>query len=299
MPLVLVVDDSAVDRRLVGGLLEKGSDLDVQYAKDGLEALQHMEKVEPDVVLTDMQMPRMDGLKLVKAIGLHHHGVPVVLMTGKGSEDTAVNALEQGAASYVPKSQLGERLVHTVLAVLARSGEDRSYEQLIRCSTFTEFQFVLRNDPTLIDPLVNLVQQIVLGMGLCDTRERLRVGVALEQALLNAMFHGNLELGYDDLQQARENLVRGCGDDPTAQRCLDPKYRDRRVYVEVRISRDEGRFVIRDEGEGFDVRAIPKSPNPGALVQEGGRGLVLMGTFMDEVFYNDVGNQVTMVKRCS
>ena len=81
------------------------------------------------------------------------------------------------------------------------------------------------------------------------------------------------------------------------ERCDDPRFRDRKILVHVDISRDEARFVIRDEGKGFDVKAVPTTPEPGALVQEGGRGLVLMGTFMDEVRYNDVGNEVTMVKR--
>ncbi|OHB79191.1 MAG: hypothetical protein A2W31_07755 [Planctomycetes bacterium RBG_16_64_10] len=297
MPTVLVVDDSAVDRRLVAGILEKGSDLDVEFAEDGMDALTRMKEAEPDLVLTDMQMPKMDGLKLVTAIGLHHQGVPVILMTGHGSEKTAVDALEQGAASYVPKSQLGERLVDTVLTVLARTHEDRTYERLIRCSTHTDFTFLLDNDPALVDPLVDLVQQIVLGMGICDTRGRLRVGVALEQALLNAIFHGNLEIKYHDLQRVRENLIRGQRDDLTERRRLQPEFRDRRIHVHVQVSRDEARFVIRDEGKGFHARTLPKSPDPSALVQEGGRGLVLMGTFMDEVVYNEVGNEVTMIKR--
>ncbi len=299
MPNVLVVDDSAVDRRLVGGILGKGPNIEVQFAEDGVDALTRMKEAEPDLVLTDMQMPRMDGLKLVKAIGLHHQGVPVILMTGKGSEQIAVYALEQGAAGYVPKSQLSDRLVDTVLNVLARSHQDLSYERLIRCSTYTEFAFELENDPSLIDPLVDLVQQMVLGMGICDTRGRLRVGVALEQALLNAIFHGNLGIEYDDLQAARENLVRGVNDDLIQQRAAEPERRDRRVHIGVKISRIEARFVVRDEGRGFDVAAMPKSSDPGALVQDGGRGLILMGTFMDEVAYNDAGNEVTMVKRAA
>ena len=299
MPNVLVVDDSAVDRRLVGGILGKGPNIEVQFAEDGVDALTRMKEAEPDLVLTDMQMPRMDGLKLVKAIGLHHQGVPVILMTGKGSEQIAVYALEQGAAGYVPKSQLSDRLVDTVLNVLARSHQDLSYERLIRCSTYTEFAFELENDPSLIDPLVDLVQQMVLGMGICDTRGRLRVGVALEQALLNAIFHGNLGIEYDDLQAARENLVRGVNDDLIRQRAAEPERRDRRVHIGVKISRSEARFVVRDEGRGFDVAAMPKSSDPGALVQDGGRGLILMGTFMDEVTYNDAGNEVTMVKRAA
>ncbi|HEY2250339.1 MAG TPA: response regulator, partial [Planctomycetaceae bacterium] len=61
MPTVLVVDDSEVDRRLVGGLLERQGSCSVVYACDGRAALKMFETAVPDLVLTDLQMPEMDG----------------------------------------------------------------------------------------------------------------------------------------------------------------------------------------------------------------------------------------------
>ena len=55
--------------------------------------------------------------------------------------------------------------------------------------------------------------------------------------------------------------------------------------------------MVRDEGPGFDVAPIADCDDPTALARRGGRGLVLMRTFLDEVSYNDLGNEVTMVKR--
>ena len=104
MTIVLVVDDSAVDRRLAGGLLEKESGLTVIYASDGTEALVKLDTENPDLVVTDLQMPKMNGLELVGAIRHQYPLVPVILMTAHGSEEIAIAALEQGAASYVPKS---------------------------------------------------------------------------------------------------------------------------------------------------------------------------------------------------
>ena len=123
MTRILVVDDSAVDRRLASGLLENIPHVEIEFAENGLEALEQMKIREPDLVLTDLQMPKFDGLKLVQAIGLHHSSVPVVLMTRQGSEEIAIEALKQGAASYVTKSQLADRpeLRTKVLAAAADS----------------------------------------------------------------------------------------------------------------------------------------------------------------------------------
>ena len=118
MSTVLVVDDSAVDRKLVGTLLEK-SEISVQYASDGFEALDVLHQADVDVVLTDLQMPDMDGLQLVDAIRSQHPLVPVVLMTAHGSEELAIDALERGAASYVRKRNLANDVVLTITRVLA------------------------------------------------------------------------------------------------------------------------------------------------------------------------------------
>ena len=68
MPCILLVDDSSVDRRLIGGLMSKELDWLVEYATSGTEALQGMELALPDLVVTDLMMPEMDGLQLVAEV---------------------------------------------------------------------------------------------------------------------------------------------------------------------------------------------------------------------------------------
>jgi CheY-like chemotaxis protein len=297
MPTVLVVDDSAVDRRLIGGLLEKDERLQVDYAEHGSAALAKIRSAAPDVIVTDLQMPQMDGLDLVRAVSVHHSNIPVVLMTAHGSEELAVAALEQGAASYVPKSKAADKLLDTVHQVLALSNTAGSYERLLECMDKTEFYFTLGNDPTVFDPLVDLVQQIVMGMGVCNASERFSVGSALQEALLNAYYRGNLEITREQVEEARERMLLGGNVDLVEERCGQSPYCDRKIYVHVKIVRDEARFHVRDEGPGFDVSKIPQASDPSALAWEGGRGLVLIRACMDEVHYNERGNEITMVKR--
>ena len=297
MPKVLVVDDSKVDRRLVCEFLRKESQWTVEDAANGAEALARMKDSAPDLVLTDLNMPEMDGLELVNALRLHHPGVPVILITAYGSETLATEALRRGASSYVPKSQLTDKLLDTMEEVLSLARADRTYERLIGCLTRTEFTFRLENDPALIGPLVDLVQQMVAGMDLADFTGRLRIGVALKEALLNALFHGSLEITPDEMQRVQHTLLSDEEPSLVEQRAGEPSYRDRKIYVDVRIAKEEARFVVRDEGPGFDVSAVPDTETPGALEAEKGRGLSLMRTFMDEVTFNELGNEVTMVKR--
>lgn len=294
MTRVLVVDDSAVDRRLVSGLLKQDSNVQVEVAENGNEAIDRLRNTQIDLVVTDLQMPELDGLGLVRHLREDGPHVPVILITAHGSEELALEALREGAASYVPKSELAQTLQNEVEEVLALTRTNRSYERLSQCQTRAEFTFRLENDTDLIDPLVELVQQVASSMGLCDTTSKLRIGMALRQALANSMLHGNLELDAEQIQDAREAMMTGQRS-PIVEHQHDPRYRDRRVEVDVAMDSERLRVVIRDEGPGFDVRQFEQNGNPDAELKRG-RGIRLMRMFMNELAYNDRGNEVTMVK---
>jgi CheY-like chemotaxis protein len=292
MSTLLVVDDSAMDRRLVGGILEKNPDWTLIFATNGKDALAEIERHIPDLVLTDMQMPEMNGLELVAAVKEDYPLIPVVLMTAQGSEEIAVQALKRGAASYVPKRRLAQDLKETVERVLGAADVDRSESRLMHRVARQQTIFFLESDSTLVPSVVNYIQQMMTRMRFCDDTECLRVGVALEEALLNAYYHGNLEIS-SELREADHNAYFHL----SKQRAQEPPYCQRKIYAEALLTPDECRFVIRDEGPGFDPNTLPDATDPANLERPCGRGLLLMRTFMDEVHFNGRGNEVTLVKR--
>lgn len=294
MPTVLVVEDSPVDRRLVEELLAPLPGLTVQFAAHTAEAELLLAQQPPDLVLTDLMMPEMAGLELLTTVRSRFPGVPVILITSMGSEELAVEALRRGAASYVPKRRLTRDLLSTVESVLATVAHQRMQGRLRECLARSEFAFVLHNDSTLFHPLIEFVQAAVGQMGLCDEADQTRLGVALEEALANALYHGNLEVSSqlrEENDAAYHTLV--------AERRQQPPYRDRRIAVEVSLTRRQAVFTIRDEGRGFDPSTLPDPTDPSNLEKVSGRGVLLMRSFMDEVRYNDLGNVVTLVKNAA
>jgi CheY-like chemotaxis protein len=288
MATVLIVDDTAVDRRLAGGLLETAPNLEVCYAQNGNEALVQIGTSLPDLVVTDLQMPDLDGLELVTAIGEKYPDVPVVLMTAHGSENIAAQALASGAASFVPKTELAENLVETVMHVLMMSESDARYKKLVSCATKTEFEFSLENDPSIVDPLIDMIQQVALSQGLLSSNSRVQLGVALEHALINAIVRGNLEIGRDDVPVVNKAVVE--------ERARQEPYASRRVFFRALVTPEAVEFTIRDEGKGFDTSTIPPAGDPESFRDGRGRGLVLIQTFMDEVEFNENGTELRMKK---
>ncbi|HEX4130880.1 MAG TPA: response regulator [Pirellulales bacterium] len=292
MTKVLIVDDSAVDRRLAGGLLERSYHSRIDYATDGVDALESMARQTPDIVVTDLQMPRMSGLELVIAVREKYPTVPVIVMTAQGSEDLAVQALKHGAASYLSKSRLADELRETIDSVLAVSRADRRHERVLEYLSDMHWSFVLENDITLIPSLVDQVRQDLVRVKLCDETSLTRMGIALHEALVNAIHHGNLEL-RSELRERDEQAYQRMAE----QRRREAPYADRRVHVNIKVSPKEAVYVLRDEGPGFDPSRLPDPTDPANLERVCGRGLLLVRTFMDEVRHNATGNEITMIKR--
>lgn len=290
--VVLVVDDSPVDRRIASALVEKGTGRRTVCAANGAEALEVLAHEHVLVVLTDMQMPEMNGLELVENVRATYPLVPVVLMTAFGSEELAIQALQYGASNYVPKKLLPKELASTLNALLTTVCASRQRQQVQSCLTDLEARYVLENDPSLVPPLVATLQDLLTPLRLLDDTGRIRVGVALEEAILNGLYHGNLEVS-SDLRQDGGSAFQDLAEH---RRRMTP-FQERRLWISARLSRADASFVIRDEGPGFDPSKLPDPTDPANLGRIGGRGLLLIRTFMDEVQFNAQGNEITLVKR--
>jgi CheY-like chemotaxis protein len=291
MARVLVVEDSPTQAAELRFVLEDAGFV-VDVAVDGVEALSSLEARIPDAVVTDLQMPRMDGLALVEAVRREHPSVPIVLITAHGSEEIAARALRCGAASYVPKRYLARDVAPVVKQIIAMCAPDPEHERVTESLEESRFRFSLANDDSLVAPLVRRLEKVVLEMELCDRAELIRLAVALREALVNAMDHGNLELD-SELRQDDERIYERLGQERRQQ----SPYRERRVRVEVSVTRTEATFTVRDEGPGFDPSTLPDPTDPANLCRIGGRGLLLIRTLMDEVRFNATGNEIVLVKR--
>jgi CheY-like chemotaxis protein/anti-sigma regulatory factor (Ser/Thr protein kinase) len=292
MTKILIVDDTPTDQMLVQRLLEKNPDLHAICASNGKEAMAVIAREDPDIVLTDLQMPEMDGLQLVKRIRREHAGIPVILMTAFGSEDIAIQALHHGAANYVPKKNLARDLLESVESVLAAATDLRMQQRLFASMQQTHADFILENDIALIPPLINFLKLNLARRRFLDETSLIRVTVALREALMNAIIHGNLQVS----SELRDNDLDAYYCMIETRRKQSP-FMERHVQVHAAETADEARYVIRDEGVGFDPLNVPDPTHPDNMEKAHGRGLLLIRTFMDEFAHNAKGNEITMVKR--
>jgi DNA-binding NtrC family response regulator len=127
MNRVLVVDDDPASRRLLEVRL-RPLECDVATAGNGEQALSAIRKDLPDLVLLDLQMPRMDGLEVLRAIRKEGIDVPTIVITAHGSIETAVEAMKEGAHDFITKPVDGNHFDIVVRKALERERLKRELE---------------------------------------------------------------------------------------------------------------------------------------------------------------------------
>ena len=170
-----------------------------------------------------------------------------------------------GAANFLRlpynKDELCQ-IVEKTLAYKLRFVEDLKVLPFVR----EKIEFELPSEVSLMSGVLQYLLERVAKLGVIKP-ERSNLFVALDEAFVNAVKHGNKN-------------------DPT-----------KLVRITAELSTKEARFTIEDEGEGFDMTNIPDPRDPDNLFRTSGRGVLLIYNIMDEVEYNERGNRLTMIKR--
>ncbi len=262
---ILVVDDEETVRTLLQRYLQRQG-FEVLAAQDGLQALELFRDNPCDLILSDVRMPGLDGISLLKAVKEINRRVPVVLISGFGEVETVVAALKAGAENFLSKplkmETLGRVVEHSLAVACMAPSSITSFPQ-VRQITYLQSPSV----PELVCELVQVIALSAVNMGFAEHDLDNNLKLALVEAITNGMEHGNL---WDA---------------------------GKSVFVECEISPSTLRVKVEDQGPGFAVRSLPDPTTEEYLLAERGRGVFLMQAIMDEVVYNQAGNQVTLVKR--
>ncbi len=124
MPTILVVEDSPTMRQLISFAMKRIQNASVIEATDGVDALKKLSSDKIDLILCDINMPVMDGLKLVSLVrgNAAYKDIPIIMVTTEGAEEDRKRALAIGANAYLPKPIQTQELIRLVNTYLTKSG---------------------------------------------------------------------------------------------------------------------------------------------------------------------------------
>jgi CheY-like chemotaxis protein len=294
--ILLIDDDAAVLDMVQSALSHYGMEVHAYPdAAQAVELLQNPNAPIFDLVISDINMEGLDGFDVIHKVKATHPHLPVVLMTGQGSVDYAIRAMRIGASNLFMKPIAIRDLVQSVFHLVDLHRDLRLADDGLRGLVNERRHFLFRSDELDVPSLMHHLTDRLVPMGFASASNIDVIAMALHEALVNALEHGNLDLDSNlkgDLfaEQDPYAVLR-------AQRMADPQYAGR--MVEVRLAMDTERFEVEisDEGRGFEAsRLMPLQPDSD-MAPHCGRGLPLILLVMDEVHFNDKGNQIRLVLR--
>ncbi len=283
------MDDQEALRSLLARLLEQEG-FDPVQAEDGAQAVEMYKSQAPLVVVSDIMMPRMDGLTLLNEIKRIDRNATVILMTGQGNEDVLIKALRGGATNFFKKPFNVKELIDEIRKVVEfrlEAARSSLFSPLLVEETKT---FVM---PRADSPFFPIINQITLQLPcLMPQEDILNLKIGIEEIITNAIEHGNLGISFEE---KREAIQEGRLARLIADKGRESDAAGRAVRITSRLSPELFEIRIRDDGRGFDWRTLP-AVEPENLLAFNGRGIFLTKIYFDEVAYNDSGNEVTLRK---
>jgi DNA-binding response OmpR family regulator len=287
---ILVADDQELMRTILVRFIQRAG-YDVLTAQNGEEAIDLYKLEHPALVISDIQMPKMNGLTLLREIKKIDERAFVILISGFGSEEVLLQALRGGAINFFKKPFKVEEVVDVLHQVL-RHREIAQFPDLATPALAADekrFEFAPYDVNVL--PIIN---QIALNLGaLLPETDIINVRIGIEEMINNAIEHGCLDIGFEEKSAA---LRSGTFNELIKEKMKKLLERPRKIYVSSRLAPEELLVVIRDEGTGFDWRSVPALSSEN-LLHYNGRGIFLTKIFFDSVSYNAQGNEVTLCKK--
>jgi len=289
---ILIVDDQDSLRKLLVKYMLKAG-LEPIEAENGKRAIELFRLMRPSVVLSDIMMPEMDGLTLLKEIKKIDKQASVILMTGYGSEEVLIESLRSGATNYFKKPFNFQKITEVIKHIIKYRADLDSTQYYSPFITEEEKKFVFTTEEADIFPIIN---QIAINLArLVPTAEILNLKIGMEEIFKNAVEHGNLNISAEEKNQALDQGVFGKLINSRLQQNGNGR---KKIFITAKLDQEAFSVTIRDQGKGFNWKSLPQ-PTAESLLSFSGRGILLTRIYFDEVFYNDRGNEVTLVKQIS
>jgi CheY-like chemotaxis protein/anti-sigma regulatory factor (Ser/Thr protein kinase) len=289
-PRVLIVDDQEALRALLSRLLAREGFTPVEAA-DGEQAMELFREQTPLVVVSDIMMPRRDGLWLLTEVKRIDPNAVVILMTGQGNEDILLRALRGGATNFFKKPFNVRELIDEVRKVVDFRLEAARSTLFSPFLTSETKSFTI---PRADSPYFPIINQVTLHLPCIMPGDQIiNIKIGIEEMVTNALEHGNLGITFQEKSRA---LEEGTLPVLLAERGKASDAAGRRIHISSTLTTSLFEITIRDEGKGFDWRALPEVA-PENLMTFNGRGIFLTKIYFDEVIYSNDGTQVLLRKR--
>jgi len=260
---LLIVDDNLERANRLLDLL-KQRNFEVTYVPKGNKALQEVRDDGYDLILTNILLDDMDSVELVSAIQEVRPDLPVVIMSSQTQASKTIKALYAGAHHFIREPYEFDEVIKTIEKLLKSCQQDIVSQKILPFLD-ERLTFCFPSDLSAMGPIAQYITNVLVRMGLLKADD-IHLKIALLEAITNAIEHGNKQ---------------------------DPS---KTVEIHAELNAHKAVFSVKDQGAGFDYQNLPDPTEPKNLIKVRGRGVFLIHKIMDEVYFNENGSEITMVR---
>ncbi len=283
---------AVIDRRFRG-------QFQLQFAESQKSLMERLDFELPEIVIFDFSDDALDMPALRKKIledaWLHNFGIIGLYDKKKHREEELLEAYKEiNVLTLIQYDRIGKLLAKSLEIIQGNRQlifQDWLADKLVNRVSGS---FVIDNADHMVVPVyTGLIAMSLVRRGKIPQDDRFSVQMALTELVLNGIEHGNCGISYAD---KTEYLKTGAGiHEMIIERLDDPTVAGKKVTLEWDIDDERCRFVIRDEGEGFDVMALREKLKTDERDKLSGRGIMMAQMVADKLSYNKRGNIATLV----
>ncbi|MDR1618762.1 MAG: ATP-binding protein [Treponema sp.] len=274
------------------------AEYDLRFFSDEGEILEFLSYDLPEIVIINFSDPEID----IEGVVAHIRDDKWILNFGivglyTGEKDTEENLIKKyktiNILTLLDNYRLRTHLMKSIQII------EENY-QIIFQREFTKNlldgaagSFSIENDLLAVPLYAGIGTAMLTQRGLVNPDKKMHLQLALGELIVNAVEHGNCGISFDEKTMGMENGLSVV--ELVAEKCKDPLIRKKKVEFQWEIQKAKTFFVIRDEGNGFDVKAHLRKIAVQDVMSLHGRGIKMASMLSTELQYNEKGNQVTLI----
>ena len=297
--LGIINSDPEIKRIIVSTFQQNpGNDKDLLFLIEEDEILEFLKYALPELVIINFSDPNININEIINQIQddkwILNFGIIGIFDPAIGKEE---ELLKKNKAINV-LVLLDNCLIKSHLIKSIECIED-NYQIIFQrefSRTFLEGasgSFVIDNDLQAVPLYAGIGATILSQRGLISPDRKMHLQLALIELIINAIEHGNCAISYEEKSRVLESGITSV--ELIAEKCKDPEIQAKRVFFNWDIKPDKSTFVIRDQGNGFDVKAYLEKMKTQSDYSLHGRGIKMAATLFQKLKYNAKGNQVALI----
>jgi len=292
--ILLVIEDKNRYKKVLDLIRENVLNVKIHSAKDFHDAIDtYINNVKIDFVIIDSLTEKYDSFELLKKLKRIKSKVGILILSEDITKELSLKALNDGAYNLISLDKSLDAIIINIRSYFHGLQSDRLKVEIIQFLEEGKLTYVLPNSLKYIPVVSHHLTRDLAQVGLVNEDEIDNIKFGLQEILINSIEHGNLEITFEEKSKL---LKKGYEISKIIDKfSSNKKYAERKVRIDFTLTKEKAEYIITDEGNGFEWKALSEKKSKKDLLLEHGRGISMAKKHFDEFFFNSKGNQVTMM----